>query len=219
MNKTIQLLEHRLEELGRQKKPFEFGLWLHFLTWDIMGEVMFSTRFGFLDQGRDIDNSINNNFGLAVYVTLTSYARWVHAILLGNPILRWLDFQPKEHTFNTTVKAIAARQKNAEAKVDMVEQWMGQQARYPDRMTEKDVLTAAISTLGAGGETVGSVLQAFFYFLLKEDPVHLRRLREEIDTARAAGLLSSVVSNAEALKLPYLQACVYPIVSSLKGLE
>lgn len=208
IDKLIQLLESRLDELSRKKGPFELGLWLHFLTWDIMGEVMFSTRFGFLDQGKDIGNSIKNNFGLAVYVTLTSYARWLHAIFLGNPILRWLDFQPKEHTFNTTLKAVAARKKNPEAKFDMMEQWMGQQKRHPDRMTEHDVLCTAISTLGAGGETVGSVLQAFFYFLLKEDPVYLRRLREEIDTAKAAGLLSPVVSNAEASRLPYLQACI-----------
>ena len=212
MDKTIQLFEHRLDELsqkgGKRNEPFELGLWLHFLTWDIMGEVMFSARFGFLDQGKDIGDSIKNNFGLAVYVTSAAYAQWLHALLLGNPILRWLDFQPKEHTFNTTLKAIAARKKDVEARADMMEQWMGQQARYPDRMTEKDVLCAAISTLGAGGETTGSILQAFFYFLLKEDPAHLRRLRKEIYIASAAGLLSPVVSNAEALRLPYLQACV-----------
>ena len=82
-------------------------------------------------------------------------------------------------------------------------------------MTEKEILSAAISNLGAGGGTIGSVLQAFFYFLLKEDPVHLRRLREEIDTARAAGLLSSsVVANAEAQRLLFLQACVCAILIS-----
>lgn len=219
MDKTIQLLEDRLDELSQKKEPFEFGLWLHFLTWDILGEVMFSRRFGFLDQGRDIGNSIKNNFGLAVYVTVSSYAQWLHAVLLGNPVLRWLDFQPKEHTFNTTLKATAARKKDTEARIDMMEQWMGQQARHPDRMTEHDVLCAAISTIGAGGETTGSVLQAFFYYLLKEDPVHLRRLREEINTASAARLLSPVVSNAETLRLPYLQACVCSIHSSFGSPE
>ncbi len=219
MDKTIQLLEDRLDELSQEKEAFEFGLWLHFLTWDLLGEVMFSRRFGFLDQGRDIGNSIKNNFGLAVYVTVSSYAQWLHAVLLGNPVLRWLDFQPNEHTFNTTLKATAARKKDTEARIDMMEQWMGQQARHPDRMTEHDVLCAAISTLGAGGETTGSVLQAFFYCLLKEDPIHLRHLREEINTASAAGLLSPVVSNAEALRLPYLQACVCSSHSSFGSPE
>lgn len=212
MNNTIQLLLQRLDELSKRKEAFQLSLWLHFLTWDINGEMMFSRRFGFLDQGKDIGNSIKNNFGLALYVTLTAYAQWFHTLFLGNPILRWLDSHPKEHTFNTTLKAITARKENPEARVDMMEQWMEQQRHHPDRMTEHDVLCAAISNLGAGGETVGSVLQAFFYFLLKEDPVHLRLLRKEIDSAESAGLLSPVVANAEALKLPHLQACVSLII-------
>ena len=126
------------------------------------GEVMFSKRFGFLDQGQDIGNSIKNNFFLALYLTLTVYAQWLHTTILGNPLLRWLDFHPKEYTFNTTLKAIAARKENPETRADMMEQWMRQQARHPDRMTEHDVLCAAIANLGAASETVGSVLQAFF---------------------------------------------------------
>ena len=212
IDKMIELLEQRLDELSEKEEPVEIGLWLQFLAWDILGEVMFSTRFGFLDQGRDIGNSIKNNFGLAVYVTLMAYAQWIHAVFLGNPILRWLDFQPNEHTFNIALEAIAAREKNTEARADMMGQWMAQQARHPDRMTEKEVLCSAIGNLGASGGTMGSVLKAFFYFLLGEDPVHLRCLREEIDAARAVGLLSSsVVANAEAQRLPFLQACVCPI--------
>lgn len=219
LDKTIHLLENRLDELSQQKQPFDFGLWLHFLTWDINGDIMFSKRFGFLDQGKDVGNSIKNNFALALYITTSSYAPWLHAIFLGNPMLRWLDFHPKEHTLNTTVKAVAARKENTEARVDMMEQWKEQQRRHPDRLTEHDILCAAIANLGAGGETVGSVLQAFFYFLLKEDPLHLRNLREEIDNAETAGLLSPVVSNAEALKLPYLQACVSPMIRTSSGHE
>ena len=208
MDRTIQLLEHRLDELSQKKAPVELSLWLHFLTWDIMGETMFSARFGFLDQGTDIGNSIKNNFGLAIYISLASYAQFLHFLLLGNPIFRWLDYGPKMHTIDTTLNALRARDDNDDTRADMMAHWMAQQARHPDRLSKSDVLGSAFSNLGAGGDTVGTVLQAFFYFLLKEDVVHLQSLRLEIDSAQAAGLLSPVVSNAEAVKLPYLQACV-----------
>ena len=121
------------------------------------------------------------------------------------------ELDPKKHVAMRSNLASGYSGSSAlrsEPSVDKTIQWMGFQARHPDRMTEHDVLTAAISNLGAGGGTVGSVLQAFFYLSLKENPVHLKRLREEIDKASAARTLSRVVSNAEALKLPYLQACV-----------
>lgn len=73
---------------------------------------------------------------------------------------------------------------------------------------ERDIFCAAIGNLGAGVDTLGLVQQAVFYFLLKEDPTHPQRLRNEIDDASTAGMLSQIVSHAEAQKLPYLQAMV-----------
>ena len=198
IDKSIQLMESRLDELSKVEEPFELGQWIHFLTWDILGEATFSSRSGFLDQGKDVGDSIKNTFGLALYVTTMAYIQWLHAIRLGNPILRWLDFQPNEHSVNTFVKNIAARKENPEARVDMMEHWMTQHAKYPERMSEKDTFCAAIGNLGAGGDTLVSVQQAVFYYLLKEDPKHLQRLRKEIDKASADGLLSPVVSYAEA---------------------
>ncbi len=51
---------------------------------------------------------------------------------------------------------------------------------------------------------MGSVLGAFFYFLLKENEQILGRLRKEVDEAG----LERVISYADAQQLPYLQAVV-----------
>ena len=88
IDQTIELLEIRLDGLCQQREPFEFGLWLHFLSWDITCETIFSKRFGFLDQSKDIGNSIKNNFVVALYITIAVYAQWLHTIFLSNPILR-----------------------------------------------------------------------------------------------------------------------------------
>ncbi|KAK3176126.1 hypothetical protein OEA41_007448 [Lepraria neglecta] len=189
IDKTIELMESRLDEFSKVGEPFQLG-----------------HRFGFLDQGKHVGDSIKNTFGLALYLTTMAYIQWLHAILLGNPILRWLDFQPNEHSFNKCVKNIAARKENPEARVDMMEHWMTQHVKYPERMSEKDNFCAAIGNLGAGGDTLGSVQQAVFYYLLKEDPKHLQRLQKEIKLASADGLLSPVVSYVEAQKLSFLQA-------------
>lgn len=71
-------------------------------------------------------------------------------------------------------------------------------------MSERDVFCAVVSTLGAGGGTVGLVLGAVCYFLLREDKNFLARLRQEVDEAGLVG----VVSYADAQQLSYLQAVV-----------
>ena len=164
--------------------------------------MTFSSRFGFFDQGKDIRDSVDNTFELALYVNTMGYIQWLHVILLSKAIQRWLDFQPNEHSFNRCVKNIAARKQNPEARVGMMEHWTTQHAKYPERMSERDIFCAAIGNLGAGVDTLGLVQQAVFYFLLKEDPTHPQHLRNEIDDASTAGMLSQIVSHAEAQKLP-----------------
>ena len=208
IDRTVSLMEERVSQASRTGKAMDFGSWIHFLTWDIMGEVTFSRRFGFLDQARDVGNALSNTFYLALYVTSMGYMQWLHALLFGNPILRWLDIQPNEHAYNICVESIAARKKHKAAHVDMMEHWMHAHAKDPERMTETDLFAAVMGNLGGGGDTIGSVLQAFFYFMLKSDPRHMEILRREIDAASLTGELSPVVSYAEANKLPYLQACV-----------
>ena len=131
MDEVIGLMEQRLIDLSQQRQQIDLGQWLHFLKFDLLGEVMFSSRFGFLDQGRDVGGSIRNNFYLSLYVTSMVYMQWLHSLLLGNPLLRWIDFQPTEHTFNTAVNCIAARKAHTEARVDMVEHWMIQHEKRP----------------------------------------------------------------------------------------
>lgn len=181
MDETITLLKKRLDNFSNKTEAVDLNQWLHFLTHDILGEVIFSSRFGFLDQGRDVGSAIKNVFYLSVYVTSSFYIQWVHAILLGNPILRWLDFQPPEHLFQTAVKSIALRKNQKESKRDMMQHWLEQRQKAPHRFSEREMDSNVIGMLGAGGTTAGSTLEAFFYFLLKEDPMHLRRLQREVD--------------------------------------
>ena len=212
IDEIIELMEQRLIDMSQQNQQVELGQWLHFLTFDLLGEVMFSSRFGFLDQGRDVGGSIKNNFYLSLYVTSMVYMQWLHSLLLGNPLLRWIDFQPNEHTFTTAIDCIAARKTHTEARVDMMEHWMIQHGKSPERFSEKDMFSTVISTLGAGGGTMGSVLEAFFYFLLREDTKYLQRLQKEIDDAKT----STIISFSEAQQLPYLQAVVSARQSLIK---
>ena len=81
---------------------------------------------------------------------------------------------------------------------------MIQHEKWPEIFLENDLSSTVILTLGAGGGTMGSASEAFFYYLLKEDTKYLRRLQKKTDDAKT----SQVLSYLEAQQLPYLQAVV-----------
>jgi cytochrome P450 len=89
----------------------------------------------------------------------------------------------------------------------MMQRWLDVREKQPDRLTENDIFGAAVANIGAGAETVSATAQAVVYNLIRR-PELLKKVTEEIDTAQMRGELSQVVQFSEAIKLPFLQACV-----------
>lgn len=52
----IQLFLGRMREHAVAGDTLDLGFWLQLCVWDILCSIMFSKRFGFLDQGADVDN-------------------------------------------------------------------------------------------------------------------------------------------------------------------
>jgi hypothetical protein len=44
-------------------------------AFDVIGEVVFSKPFGFLEQGKDIGNAIQNSLALSAYISVAGYFR------------------------------------------------------------------------------------------------------------------------------------------------
>jgi cytochrome P450 len=207
IDNAIKILEKQLDKLSKENKPVHFDHWFNYFGFDVLGEVTFSQRFGFLEEGRDIGDAIANTKMFGGYIGIMGHFYWLHDWLLANPLIGWLNLQPSMHIFDTTLAAVERRSKNDEARKDMLEQWKETRAKFPERMEEKEILAAAVVNVGAGADTISATLQAFFYCLLRNQAA-FKRLREEIDEAQAKGPLSDPVSHAEAQNLPYLQACV-----------
>lgn len=207
IDSAIELLEKRWDELSQANKIVEFDKWFNYMAFDIIGEVTFSSRFGFLESGRDIGGAIANPRVLTLYVTIMGYFQWLHRLTLGNPLIGYLNLMPTQHIFDTCLSAVNNRKKNPNARTDMMEQWMLSLKAHPERFEEKEIYAVATATIGAGADTISATLQAFWYNLLRK-PEHVSQLRAEIASAKTQGKLSKVVSYAEAQELPFLQACV-----------
>lgn len=52
MDQLIELLVTRLGQLADAQKPVEFDKWFNYMAFDIVGELAFSSPFGFLESAR-----------------------------------------------------------------------------------------------------------------------------------------------------------------------
>jgi cytochrome P450 len=178
-----------------------------YTAFDVVGEVIFSKQFGFLEQGADVGNSISNSLALNAYAAVGGFFQPLNMIV-ANPFVTWLRIMPMGHLFNTTMKAIGERERNQDARFDLVAHWFKMLAKHPERMQLRDIHAQATTSVGAGADTVSCGLQSFIYHMLRH-PTAWRRVRDEIDAAYERGLCADrVVAFDHAQRLPYLQACI-----------
>lgn len=206
---TVRLFTSRLDGYAESGEAFDLGMYFSFLAFDVVGEVLFSKQFGFLQEDRDVGHSIRNGPYLSVALSVAGYVRWLLVAFFGNPIVTWLGVLPMGHIFNTVVRALDARVKNPDSRYDVLAHWFRAVEKSPDRVTIRNIYAATTSAVSAGSDTVGCALQAFIYYMLRH-PNAWQRVRDEVDEAvREQGMCQDpVVSFADAQRLPFLQACI-----------
>lgn len=202
-------LDNRFAQTGQ---TCDLGVWLQRFAFDVIGEITFSRRLGFLEGAQDVDgimHSIWHHFEQAAPI---GQMPWLDGLWNKNPVLARLwpsstspivrfataraserrdDFQPQEHDVNN--RDFLSRFIEAKAKDDQVPDW---------------ALTAwTTSNVLAGSDTTAILLRTVLYHLLK-NPDTLNQLLAELQDAADKGQLSDTVSWTEARDLPFLDACI-----------
>lgn len=72
---TEGLFVKKLETLADEKKAFDLGAWMHWFATDVIMEITFGERFGFLERGEDVGGilgMIEKRFWYVAVVSITS---------------------------------------------------------------------------------------------------------------------------------------------------
>ncbi|KAH7413160.1 cytochrome P450 [Cadophora sp. MPI-SDFR-AT-0126] len=212
VNNCTSLLTQRFSELASSPTPTTIDLqhWLQCYAFDVIGEITFANRFGFLDCGEDREGVFQAIDTRGVYSTFVGVFPWIHRFLY--PLL------PKTgghgYVFNYTLRQIEERQRSLkdprnvgrEGPPDIMTKILLAYEENPEKMTKMDLITMCQSNIGAGSDTTAITLSSIFYHLLKY-PATYRKLQDEIDNAAKEGRISDPVTFKEAQnELPYLQA-------------
>lgn len=207
ISRTIEKLIGWLDKHASSGAPMSLDHFISFTTSDVVGEILFSKEFGFLDSGRDVGNSLRNNEIFIKLISLLGQFRWTQ-LLLCNPLITMAGVLPLGINMQTAMESLNKRQKDPDARFDIVAHWLRYLEQHPDRTMFRNVQTQTAANIGAGSDTVSCGLQSTLYYMVRH-PETWARARAEITAAVRAGLCQGkVVSFSDAQQLPYLQACI-----------
>jgi cytochrome P450 len=236
VDNTTKLFLRQTENLfANNPEGCDFTRWLQFYAFDVIGEITYSKRHGFIERNEDVDGIVDALGWLFNYVAPIGQIPGLDRLLLKNPLyLKLSQWGLIDATFpvarfararmaerlpelaaaagdkKTLLPTTAAPGPNVKSP-DLLSKFLAAREARPEFMSDTLVQTMAVSMAFAGSETTAISLSAVFYFLLK-NPHCLAKLLSEIDGAGRNGLFSDsdtgLVTWTESQKLPYLDACV-----------
>ncbi|KAH8750876.1 cytochrome P450 [Hyaloscypha finlandica] len=209
-----------------------FSRWLQFYAFDVIGEMTYSKRHGFLEENRDIDGIIDYVANLFDYAAPIGQIPFLDLLFLKNPIwlllgkyglvdgtfpvakfarARMLERYPNSSDPKSATILPSTEPTAESKKPDLLSKFV--QAKYdrPEFMNDSLVMTMAVSMAFAGSETTAISLSSVFYYLLK-NPRCMEEVYRELDSKAKEGFFgdyeNGLVTWTESQKLPYLDACI-----------
>ncbi|KAI9654563.1 MAG: hypothetical protein M1831_005324 [Alyxoria varia] len=233
VDSTIQTFLTKTDELFcGPDKSCDFGRWLQYYAFDVIGEITFGKRLGFLDENRDVHHIIKAISEFMAYASPVGQQPWLDRYVLHknpikmflarhtsltrsgtSPVARFAQEQIDERRKSgSTVKVKFRDQELSRDKADLLHRFLDAHKEHPDFMTDSNVLNVTTSLINAGSDTTASSLGAVFYYLLRS-PDSYRKLLEEIDPLFADGTITpstdkNLISWTDAQKMPYLDAVI-----------
>lgn len=142
-----------LDKFAEEQKPTDLDKYLAYAAYDILGEVVFSKCFGFIDQGKDVGGTLAAAKGVQAVASSLGYIRWLF-FLLVNPVTTWLGVLPLGFIYNASKDAVDQRRNNPDSRFDGLASWLKTSQENPERLSLREVYATSTIAVQAGAETV-----------------------------------------------------------------
>lgn len=228
VDSTLSLFLDRLGKVG-SKGAVDMGKWAQMFAFgkillpmilnsvadalsDVMGEVTFSRRFGFLDAGKDDGSfsAIDSALVSASWIGQTPWLYWLHDFFMPY-IGNYLGVNNRNGSLRQfAAQACEARKDRGSDQRDMLSALMDVRKQKPTEFDDNGVLSMAASNIFAGSDTTGISIGAILYHLCKNPDCKEKLLKEIRQVIQDEGL--SPTENMPfktGHAMPYLQACIY----------
>lgn len=216
------VFRQRLIEMTQQTQRVNMHHWLQCYAFDVIGNITYGRRFGFLDEGKDVEHMMASLEASMVYSSLVGVYCWAHPTLFkimenipgsgaaGRAyIMRFVRKQIAEREAKRAEdEKKGATAHKLDAPRDFLDLAMDAEEDPEKGMTKYNVFMMGMSNVIAGSDTTAVSLSSVLYHLLKY-PRTMALLRAEFDQAITDGRMTpDRLTFKESQSLPYLQACI-----------
>ncbi|KAI1305507.1 cytochrome P450 [Xylaria venustula] len=226
VDQCAEIFAQRLSEMSESESNsnstvVDMGHWLQCYAFDVIGQITYGARVGFLDAGVDVQgimHAIENGLAYGTFVGI--YSRFHSLAFAAVNFLAGKKGAGREYVVTLTKTRVAEVQEkrtNVQERGEgeggsggaepFVSKFLAKYERDPETFSMQHVMTGLTANMAAGSDTTGATLSAIVYYLIK-NPESLRKLREEIVEFRGRGLLSGSYAFKETQSMPYLQAVI-----------
>lgn len=221
VNECTDILQQRLSEFAKHSSIIDMTHWLQCYAFDVIGNITYSKRFGFLDRGDDVDGIIKALRGSMVYSTLIgifpSLHKYVYELMnklnVGGAVGRTflMKFvgeriqQRKNERGQYAEKSVSL---DEDAPQDFLEKLMIQNEDNPQKVTSYHIFMMGLSNIIAGADTTAISLSAVLYYLIQY-PNTMQKLRNEVEDCISNGSFDgNHLTFKQSQEMPYLQAVI-----------
>jgi cytochrome P450 len=216
------IFQERLHGISRDGKSVDLHHWLQCYAFDVVGNITYGQRFGFLDEGKDVGGmlaSLNATLKYGTFVGIYAWAhRWFYKHIqripgsgaagrayLASTVRKQLD---KRLAQRVAEEKSGGRVHDLDAPRDFLDLALDAEKDPDKAMTIRHVFSMLLSNVVAGSDTTAVSLSSVVFYVAR-DPRVLARLREELDQAVQDGRATpDRIAFKETQDMPYFQACI-----------
>ena len=213
----------RLAEFANRSATIDMARWFQHYAFDVIGEITYSHRFGFLDRGEDFAGLQAALHEVMRYGSLVGiFAKWhpwlyeiTNRLGVGggrgrNFLIKFVEerINQRKEEKQAGVTSGKTAEQDESAPMDFLEKLLAANEKEPEKVTMYHVWTMGLSNVIAGSDTTSVSLSSILYNLLKY-PDTMRKLREEIKTCEKEGRCGNPnVTFKQSQNMPFLQAVI-----------
>ncbi|KAL8724679.1 MAG: hypothetical protein Q9166_007813 [cf. Caloplaca sp. 2 TL-2023] len=219
VNQVLQVLFHQLDRrFVESHTTFDLGNWLQYFAFDVMGTLTFSRRYGFLENGQDVNGMLETIWNFMVDAAAFTQIPWFDDLWRKNRFVAMLKVSTGFSILKVVGEFIGERQQKVKGNAggekggplqdqDMLSRFL-EIAQTNESVPPWAPTAWTFSNIVAGSDSTGVVLKTTMYNLLAHPPTVQRLYEELLNAERTQHLTRPFPTWAEVCDLPYLDACI-----------